>query len=68
MGSAESELGDVSCMGNLERVLFKKLDIPDEEEEEDEVDMEEKSSQNDKESNMGGMTGEESNMEGEDKS
>ena len=68
MGSVESELEEGIVNANLERVLFKKLDIPDEEEEEDEVDMEEKSSQNDKESNMGGMTGEESNMEGEDKS
>ena len=43
------------------------MDIPDEEEEEDEADMEDKSSQDNK-SDMGGMTGEDSNMEGEDKS
>jgi len=48
--------------------MFKRLDIQSEaEEEEDEVDMEEHSSQDDKE-DMGGMTGDESNMEGEDKS
>ena len=68
MGSVESEVGEEEQYNaNLTGVLFKKLDIPEEEEEEDEVDMEEKS-ENDKESNMGGMTGEDSNMEGEEKS
>ena len=67
MGSVESEVEEEQCNANLTGVLFKKLDIPEEEEEEDEVDMEEKS-ENDKESNMGGMTGEDSNMEGEEKS
>jgi hypothetical protein len=67
MNSVDTEPEEGNLNANLERVLFKKLDIPDEEEEEDEVDMEDKSSQNDK-SEMGGMTGEESNMEGEDKS
>jgi len=67
MNSVDTEPEEGNLNANLERVLFKKLDIPDEEEEEDEVDMEDKSSQNDK-SEMGGMTGEDSNMEGEDKS
>ena len=49
--------------------MFKRLDIQSEaEEEEDEVDMEENPSDNDNGSNMGGMTGDESNMEGEEKS
>ena len=44
------------------------LIYPDAFEEEDKVDMEEHSSQDDKGSNMGDMTRDESNMEGEDKS
>lgn len=47
-------------------MLFKKLNIPDMSEK-DEVDMEEKSSAAHKESAMGGMTGEDSDMVGEDK-
>ena len=67
MNSVESE-PEVKQLPNLTGVMFKRLDIQSEaEEEEDEVDMEEHSSQDDKE-DMGGMTGDESNMEGEDKS
>ena len=68
MSSVESE-PEEKQLANLTGVMFKRLDIQSEaEEEEDEVDMEEHSSQDDKGSNMGGMTGDESNMEGEDKS
>ena len=68
IGSVESEIDEAEqCSANLQGVLFKKLDIPEEEEEEDEADLEEKS-ENDKESAMGGMTGEDSNMEGDEKS
>ena len=65
VGTVETEPEETNVIANLERVLFKKLDIPDEEEEEDEVDMDDKSN-SDKESNMGGE--EDSQMEGEDKS
>ncbi len=51
---------------NLERLLFKKLDLVDDEEEEDEDDDENRSNTS-KDSNLGGMTGEDNDGE-EDKS
>ena len=49
--------------------MFKRLDIQSEaEEEEDEEQMSENSDGDEKNSQMGGMTGDDSNMEGEDKS
>lgn len=62
-------LGDSSEeSSSLDRVVFKRLDIPDEEEEEDEIDIDDKE-QSEHESNMGGLTGgEESNMDMDDRS
>lgn len=51
----------------MERLLFKKLDLVDDEEEEDEDEDENKSHNMDKDSNLGGMTGEDNSGE-EDKS
>ena len=67
LNSVESEPEEETYNANLTGVLFKKLDIPEEEEEEDEVEMDEKS-EDEKELGMEGMTGDDENMSGEDKS
>lgn len=60
--------GHDDAAASLERVVFKRLDIPDEEEEEEEIDYEDKEN-SEHESNFGGMTGgEDDNLELEEKS